>query len=133
MKKLMVLVLSVFMVTALGLAQPVSQERLNRTIENYEKALGSEIAGLRHDAIFQVVKMRCACPEQNLAVLVKKLQKMANNDENPIIRLHAELACLYLKNDCMLNKIRFQQEEDALSFFNRLHQVLTASDLALQL
>ncbi len=55
----------------------------------YMKALKSENDGLRHDALFQLAKLKVTCPHKEFSKCMNELKRISQNDKNPLIQLHA--------------------------------------------
>lgn len=132
MKKLIV-IFSLFVIAIAGLAKTPDRTNLDKIIQNYLFAAKSTNHGVRHDTIYQLVKLRCAYPNNDLIECEKCLKKMSTNDTHPIIRLHAQLALAYWHNDNLQTTIKVEKGEDSLTFFNRLYQAISTGNLAMQL
>lgn len=133
MKKSMIIIASLLVFATAGFSQIVTAKKIERAIQGYYMALKSDNNGLKNDAIFQLSRLKSTFPDLDLSQAVKELRKAIKTEKNPLVRMHADLAIIYLNDNSLAKILKIEQDEDSMTFFTRLHTKINASALALDL
>lgn len=116
----------VVMFTALAVAN--TNRTVNENIvKNYAYSLKSENAGVRHSAIFQLVRMKSDNKKIDLNEVNRTLLKVAQNDDFALIRFHARLAYTYLNDAELAKQVKVEDFENPMGFFIELHRMVQDS------
>lgn len=133
MKKIFLIVLiGLIWVSGSFTAEKYSPEYLKKARENFLRALDAENAGVRNDAIFQIMKFKARYPNEDFKPFIEKFKKMCQQDDCLQTRLHAYLARTFLEQPGLERKINPQKFEDAKIFFSDLYQALNSKQLAME-
>lgn len=117
MKKIIIIVfLAFFAISSFAQAQKVEC-----AMAGYLKALRTENEGLRHDALFQIAKLKFSCPQTKFCQCLDELKRVSQKDTNPLIRLHAMMTIEYLQKPELRKTIDIEKFEDYLEFYNKLY------------
>ncbi len=101
----------------------------DKIAKNYAYSLKSENAGVRHSAIFQLVRMKSENAQLNANEINRNLLKVAKSDDFALIRFHARLAYTYLNDTKLANQVKVENFENPMGFFIELHRMVQDSYL----
>ena len=127
MKTTMITLTGLMLVASAVFANIESHEVLDQAVHNYTNALKSDNPGVRNSALYQIVCMKNVHPEANYAPIKKVVKKMADKDDNALVRVHAKLTLLYIDDPDLSNKVRTVRGEEDIQFFQRLHNEIHKS------
>jgi len=103
-------------------ASPNAMDREAMAIKGYIAAIRSNNVGLRMDALHKVARLKSERTEADVAALEQVLKRAARNDENPLVRLNAQLTLSYLQDKALRARVVTDKDEDSVTFFNRLYR-----------
>ncbi|HNW60171.1 MAG TPA: hypothetical protein PKI62_10885 [bacterium] len=131
MKKLMMIMLVVGLMAGFSYAadnsDTLSAARLAYAVENYKLALKSENPGVRSSALYMLALIKSRYPETQVAEVKGELGKLSRKDEDPLVRLHANLILSYFRSDSLMAKIKVEDPQAPVAFFSQLVAEMTAS------
>ncbi|MBN2088764.1 hypothetical protein JW964_04090 [candidate division KSB1 bacterium] len=96
-------------------------QKVECAMAGYLTALKSENDGLRHDALFQLAKLKAICPHKEFCRCMNELKRISQKDKNPLIRLHALMTIEYVQKVELQKTIDVMQYEDYLDFYNAVY------------
>ncbi len=131
MKKGMITVVLVGLLAGFSLAADTAAAldaaKLARTVENYKLALKSENPGVRSSAIYMLALIKSRYPEAQVAGIKGELGKLSRKDEDPLVRVEANLILSYLSSDSLMIRIKAADPTTPLDFYAQLIAEMTAS------
>ena len=127
MKTTMITLTGLMLIASAVFANIESPKVLDQAVTNYSNALKSENPGVRNSALYQIVRMKNVHPEADYASLKKVMKKMAEKDDNALVRVHAKLTLLYIDDPVLSEKVRTVRGEEDFQFFQRLHNEIHRS------
>lgn len=127
MKKTIVIIVALSVVSTVAFGANPNKVYFDKVLANYSIALKSDNAGLRNNATYQIARMKCAYPQADFSMIEGTLNKVAKNDRNSLVRVHADLTLAYLKDSKLAAKIKAEDPEESMEFYNKLHNELYSS------
>lgn len=121
MKKSLILGIAIFLAATVSAAEYTVD--IDQALDRYVTALKSFNTGVRHNAVFQIVQLKSDHPDMNADKAVRALEGLRRKDRNPLVRMHAELAIIYLKESRFEN-VKVVDRENPMDFFSRLHDAI---------
>ncbi|MBN1998748.1 hypothetical protein JW935_14410 [candidate division KSB1 bacterium] len=126
MKHIAFIFIVVLAVASMAVAETPSQKKFDKAINNYIIALKSKNPGVQSSAAFQIAKMKSQFPQVDLSRVEKSLAQVAKRNENKVIRLQAELTLTYVKDADLVYRVRVNDTENPVYFYNDLNQTIFA-------
>lgn len=117
MKKIIIIVLLTFF----AISSFAQVQKVECAMAGYLKALRAENEGLRHDALFQIAKLKSDCPRTEFCRCLNELKRVSQKDKNPLIRLHAQMTIEYFQKPELRKAIDIGQYEDYLEFYKAVY------------
>lgn len=127
MRMIITITLVLLILSASGFGQQLGQKALEKVLLQYEAAMTSDSPGVRSSAIYQIAQLKCERPEENFLSVEWTLAKIAKNDHNPLIRVHAELTLAYLQDKALRGKIKADCSLEMNNFYNKLYNEMYTS------
>jgi hypothetical protein len=121
MKTITTMALALLSLLASAFSQEFDKKAFDKALTNYQSAMQSESPGIRSSAIYQIAQMKSQRPGEDFSSVAPALVKVAKNDPNPLIRVHAELTISYLFDDDLTKKIKADEGLDMNDFYNKLY------------
>lgn len=132
MKKGMMLL--VWFLLLAGLAQAADGQTvldsatLAAAVKNYKFALKSENPGVRSSALYMLAQIKSRYPEANLGEFKSELGKLSRKDNDPLVRVHANLVLSYVSDDALAARIKPEGSEMQPAFYARLIETISNPD-----
>ena len=123
-------VLAVTLLTLNLNGQTYDSKRINAANENCYSSLKSENQGVVESAIFISLQFKNRFPEENTKNIMKALDELASNSDNPRIGYKAQLARLYFKNTAWFKNVEVKSLEAEQKTFEQIAETLNNSIVA---
>jgi hypothetical protein len=94
--------------------------KLAGAVENYKLALKSDNAGVRSSALYMLALIKSRFPETNVSEFKGELGKISRKDDDPLVRVHANLLLSYFSDDSLSTRIKVDNPEASLAFYSQL-------------
>jgi len=105
----------------------LSTTKLVKAVEDYTLALKSENPGVRSSALYMLALIKSQYPKLNVSEVKSKLSKLSRKDDDPVVRIHANLILSYLNSDSLMTKIKVEDPRTPAVFYSQLIAEMTAS------
>jgi hypothetical protein len=127
MKKIVIIIVALSLASAVAFGANPNKACFDRALTNYANALKSDNSGLRNSAAYQIARLKGVYPDADFSIIMDTLNKVAKNDQNSLVRVHADLTYAYIKDSQLVTKVKAENPEESMDFYNKLHNELYSS------
>lgn len=130
MKKIIIIlvILMAFLTTTYAKSDNYPEEKVQLAIKNYLHGLKCDNLGVKNSVLHQLAIVKAKYPNLDYTEVYKQIEKIAQKDNELIIRLNANLMCCCLKNSDILEKVNIQCI-DPKEFFTDLYTQITEKNM----
>ena len=129
MKRMLVVMIVLFAFIGL-FAQTMEECPDQKAVQGYVLALKSGYTGLRLNAIYQIAQLKSMNREVNYTECMKMLERLTKNDRNNLVKIHANLALVYLQDDSLCHRVKMVYKEEPAEFFQRVYAEMNVTKMA---
>jgi hypothetical protein len=127
MRNIVIFFVAMLITSTAVMAQAPAKPDFAKILPAYAMALKSDNAGLRDSAAYQIAIIKSEYPDVDFTVIERVLNKVAKSDQSSLVRIHASLTLTYLQDAKLAQKVKPENPENSLEFYNKLHSELFSS------